>query len=150
MEFRKKRCHRLLLNLFDKITDHNLSITVPILLTEAEMAWNCTRKYPWEISHLSIFVVLPQILSSGPEATIQQRVELMEVISVETDHIWTTQLLFCIFNAYENYDIYPRSFNANKLFRFHWLKKDGDKGFFTSIEPPPVNVKLGNPNYPTH
>lgn len=92
------RSYRLLHNIFQKIIYHNLSISVPIIVVGAEVGWDFTQNTSLEIPHLLRLGALPRILGYGLDTSLQQCIDLIEIIRVGTDHIRTTQLFARIFS----------------------------------------------------
>lgn len=144
-----ERSHRHIHNLLDKSLSQNPSITITILIAEPQMFWNFTQHSYLEIPHLCIFGVLPCILGSRSDLKRKQRIALMELKRVETDHIRTIQLFAPIFNSYHRYDISLQRFTPNQLVWFHCRKNGWSKGNVTSVDLPTVNVKLGNRKHRT-
>ena len=116
------------------------------LLSEIEMAWNFIQHATRELRHLHRFGTPPRILGQGNDTTIQQRIALMELVRIETDHTRTQNLINRAFNPYHRYDKTLRVFTPNKVVWFHRRLHGWSKGIVHSIEHPMIHVRLQKKN----
>ena len=145
-----ERSHAFIHGAIDKILAHTPSLHITRLLGEVEMAWNFTQHSTREIPHLHRFGVLPRIIGQGSDTSLHHRIAIMEQLRQETDRIRSENLITRSFNSYHRYDKTLRVFTPNQFVWFHRRLHGWRKGIVQSIQPPTINIRLGDRLYPTH
>ncbi|MEM1282625.1 MAG: hypothetical protein AAGG81_03645 [Chlamydiota bacterium] len=145
-----ERSHRYIHSAIDKILCFDQTLTINMLLSEVEMAWNFSQHASREIPHLNRFGVMPRIIEEGNPTTLHQRISIMELVRSETDHIRTNNLLRRAFSPYHRYDRTLRIFSPNQKVWFHRKKHGWRQGIVAQVNNPSILVKFGNRIFPTH